>query len=119
MTAYAPIQYLRDTELWKSYTPEWRAWKIQETPEIEWKYWLKDKPFSNFPYYFHSYFCDDEHNSGYWKHSERWNFRVCNTCDRLPFSCWPLFVFDCDECEEPFVIRRYPVHYHLCMDCGG
>jgi hypothetical protein len=118
MSAYAEIQYLRDTELWRGYTPEWKEWKRQETPEIEWKYWLKSQPWRDCPMFFLSYFCN-EHTTGYWKFSEKYNFRVCNECGKLPLNCWPLFVFECDECEEPFVIQRYPVHYHLCLDCGG
>lgn len=119
MTALANLQYLRDTELWKSYTPEWREWKIKETPEIEWKFWLKNGTFyESLPAYFSDYFCD-AHTSGYWKHSSQFNFRVCNTCGRLPLNCWPLFVFRCDECDELFVARRYPIHYQLCHNCGG
>ena len=118
MTAYAELQTVNQTELWQNYTPEWREWKRLETPEIEWNYWLKSPPWRDIPFVYLSYFCDS-HSSGYWKHSDKYNFRVCNTCDKLPLNCWPLFIFECDECEEQFLIKRYPIHYQLCSDCGG
>lgn len=118
MTEYAEIQYLRNTDLWKSYTPEWRESLIKETPEIEWKYWLKRQPWRDCPFVYLSYFCN-QHNTGYWKHNSAKNFRTCVTCGKLPLDCWALFIFECDECEQPFMIKRYPVHYQLCEDCGG
>lgn len=115
---YAPLTYIRNTDLWRNYTKEWREWKKQETPDIEWKYWLKSQPNRDCPMFFLSYFCN-EHSGGYWDYSEQYNYRCCNTCGKLPLSCWPLFVFECDGCEEPFVIKRYPVRYQLCNSCGG
>lgn len=118
MVAFAELQYLRNTELWKSYTPEWRAFKIQETPEIEWKFWLKSEPYRSLPVLGWGLFCD-KHTAGYWKFDSEKNFRTCNECGLLPLSVWPMFVFECDTCEEIFVADRYPIHYELCKDCGG
>lgn len=117
MTALAPLQFWYATDLVKSYTKEWKEYLLQEDPELEWKYWLKSQPDGDCPFFFRSYFCDI--HKGYWKHSKKWNFRSCNICGKLPLDCWPLFIFECDECENQFIIKRYPIHYQLCGDCGG
>lgn len=117
-SAYATLERVSETALWSSYTEEWREFKKQETPDIEWKFWIKDGPYESIPYQFISNFCDS-HTAGYWCHDDRRNFRVCNTCSKLPLSCWPLFIFKCDECDEPFLAKRYPIKYILCRDCGG
>ena len=119
MVAFAQLETVANTDLWKSYTDEWREWKRQETPEIEWKYWLKSQPWRDCPFVYLSYFCDTSNHSGFWRNDPGRNFRVCNDCGRLPLNCWPLFVFECDECDDIFLIKRYPIHYQLCEDCGG
>lgn len=53
------------------------------------------------------------------KFSESWNFMVCEYCHKPRVYQWPLFIFECDECEFIFMVKRWPIHYHLCSSCGG
>ena len=119
MTALAELQYWRDTDLYKNYTPAWRNWVVQESPEIEWKYWLKNPiPFRNLPVYFNSYFCFNDSHRGFYTTSSQFNHMACVDCGLLYSKIWPLVIFECDECEELF-LSRFPVRYELCPDCGG
>jgi hypothetical protein len=81
-------------------------------------YWLKEKVIYDVPDKFFWRFCSDSKHKGACK-SNSLNFWVCADC-MLPRTCiWPLLIVECDECEELFFIKRYPIRYHLCSDCGG
>jgi hypothetical protein len=117
MAAFASLRYWMESA--STYTPEWREFLKKESPGIEWAYWLKDDPVKDMPFLYRSYFCFSLSHTGYLRHSEELNhWGACPVCKKMTPKLWPLFIFQCDECDDIF-IHKYPVKYHLCSDCGG
>lgn len=111
MTFLAEITYWRDSN---DYAIQYRI----ASEERKNAYWLTGRNFEPIPYGFDHKFCRFTVHNGATKNDEL-NFWVCGECKLPRPYLWPLFIVECDECEENFFIKRYPIVYHLCENCGG
>lgn len=90
---------------------------------------LGEGPFgwNNVPQGYAYRFCSCK-NIVYPKHTKDWKFPaydketsfwVCVNCGLPKVFCWPIHIFECDNCEDLYWVKKNPDLMYLCEVCNA